>query len=59
MSTKTVRLDSELMDKLAKERNGFETPNECLKRLLNSKSRSCAEAKPKEETEKVEEDEIS
>jgi len=33
--TKTVRIDKELMDKLAEEREGFETPNECLKRLLN------------------------
>ena len=32
--TKTVRLDNELMDTLAEKREGFETPNECLKRLL-------------------------
>ena len=44
MSTKAVRLDSELMDTLAKERNGFETPNECLKRLLNGKTGPCTPA---------------
>ena len=53
MSTKAVRLDSEIMDTLAKEREGFETPNECLKRLLNGKTRPC---KPKE-TEEVEDSE--
>ena len=31
---KTVRLDSEVMEELAKKRNGFETPNDCIKRLL-------------------------
>jgi hypothetical protein len=41
MSTKAVRLDSEIMETLADEREGFETPNECLKRLLNGKSRPC------------------
>ncbi len=50
MSTKAVRLDSELMDKLAEEREGFETPNECLKRLLNGKTKPC---NPKD-TEEVE-----
>ena len=44
MSTKAVRLDSELMKTLAKEREGFETPNECLKRLLNGKSTPCTPA---------------
>jgi len=34
MSTKAVRLDNELMDTLAEKRVGFETPNDCLKRLL-------------------------
>ncbi len=53
MSTKAVRLDSEIMDTLAKEREGFETPNECLKRLLNGKTRPC---KP-EETKEVEDSE--
>ncbi len=31
---KTVRLDSEVMEELAQRRNGFETPNDCIKRLL-------------------------
>ncbi len=53
MSTKAVRLDSEIMDTLAKEREGFETPNECLKRLLNGKTRSCSN----EEVEEVEDSE--
>ena len=39
--SKTVRLDKELMDSLAEQREGFETPNDCLKRLLNEKSRPC------------------
>lgn len=39
--SKTVRLDTELMDTLAEKREGFETPNECLKRLLNGK---CADS---------------
>lgn len=53
MSTKAVRLDSELMNTLAEEREGFETPNECLKRLLNGK---CAVSN---KVTKVEEDETS
>ncbi len=32
--SKTVRLEKEVIDILAKERKGFETPNDCLKRLL-------------------------
>ena len=42
--SKTVRLDKELMDSLAEQREGFETPNDCLKRLLNGKSRACTPA---------------
>ncbi len=37
MSTKAIRVDKELMNTLADKREGFETPNECLKRLLNGK----------------------
>ena len=37
MSTKAVRLDKEVMNTLAENREGFETPNECLKRLLNQR----------------------
>jgi len=55
MSTKAVRLDSEIMDTLAEEREGFETPNECLKRLLNGKSRPCTAA----EVTEVEDNETS
>ena len=33
--SKAIRIDNELMDTLAEKREGFETPNECLKRLLN------------------------
>jgi len=38
--TKTVRLDKEVMETLADKRQGFETPNDCLKRILNG-HRSC------------------
>jgi len=48
--SKTVRLDKELMDSLAEEREGFETPNDCLKRLLNGKSRPCTSAEVKATT---------
>ncbi len=34
---KSVRLDKEVMDTLADNREGFETPNECLKRLLTQR----------------------
>lgn len=37
MSTKAVRLDNDVMNTLADNREGFETPNECLKRLLNQR----------------------
>ena len=36
--SKSVRLDKEVIDTLAEKRMGFETPNDCLKRLLNQKS---------------------
>ena len=49
---KTVRLDKEVMNTLADNREGFETPNECLKRLLNQ--RGCKTENGKE----VDEDEI-
>ena len=35
--SKSVRLDKEVIDTLAEKRVGFETPNDCLKRLLNQK----------------------
>ena len=40
IETKTVRLDKEVMETLANKRQGFETPNDCLKRILNG-PRSC------------------
>jgi len=46
---KTVRLDSEVMDELAQRRNGFETPNDCIKRLLVNTP--CTQEKTKEEDE--------
>jgi len=49
MSTKSVRLDNELMNTLAEQRNGFETPNECLKRLLTQ--HGCVIKKDDEEEE--------
>ncbi len=51
MSTKAVRLDSELMDTLAEQRNGFETPNECLKRLLTQ--HGCVIKKDEEEEDET------
>jgi len=41
MLTKAVRLDQEVIDTLAEQRVGFETPNECLKRSLNAKMQPC------------------
>ena len=37
MSTKPVRLDEEMLNTLAEKRQGWETPNECLKRLMNGR----------------------
>ena len=48
--TKTVRLDKDVMKTLAEEREGFETPNDCLKRLLHDK-RSCNVTKEESEPE--------
>ena len=42
--SKTVRLDKDVIETLADKREGFETPNECLKRLLNGKTRPCTVA---------------
>ncbi len=36
--SKSVRLDKAVIDTLAEKRVGFESPNDCLKRLLNQKS---------------------
>jgi len=47
--SKTVRLDKELMDSLAEKREGFETPNDCLKRLLTQ--RGCIIKNDSEEDE--------
>jgi len=47
---KTVRLDSEVMEELSQRRNGFETPNDCIKRLLGKNP--CKESK-----KNIEEDE--
>ena len=53
---KTVRLDSEVMEELAQRRNGFETPNDCIKRLLGKSS--CKEnAKTNEEDDEENEQE--
>jgi len=43
-NSKVVRMDKDMLDTLAEKRVGFETPNECLKRLLNGKSRPCTAA---------------
>lgn len=52
--TKSVRLDKELIDTLAEKRVGFETPNDCLKRLLNQKSCS-GNNQTKQEVEDIDE----
>ena len=54
--TKTVRLDGEVIDSLANLRRGFETPNDCLKRLLGE--RNClSESKTKSEDKVVQDNE--
>jgi len=53
--TKTVRLDKEVMKTLADEREGFETPNDCLKRILNG-HRTC-KVDDEEDEEELEESE--
>ncbi len=55
--SKTVRLDKELMDSLAEQREGFETPNDCLKRLLNGKAGPCIPAEEKATAVEVEDSE--
>ncbi len=52
--TKAVRLDKDRMNTLAEKREGFETPNECLKRLLGKNPCSTSDNK-----QEVEEDESS
>ena len=51
---KTVRLDEELLDTLAEKRQKWETPNQCLKRLLNQKSCS-GNNQTKQEVEDIDE----
>ena len=36
--TKTVRLEGEVLDSLANERKGFETPSDCIKRIIQQRS---------------------
>lgn len=38
MSTKAIRVDDDVMNTLADKREGFETPNECLKRILQEQN---------------------
>ena len=53
--TKTVRLEPEVMDTLADMRQGFESPNDCLKRVLSNPRNCNPKSNPteKEPTEKV------
>ena len=46
--TKTVRISDATMGKLAKVRNGFESPNDCINRLL---SENPCKSETKEQTE--------
>ncbi|GFN39470.1 MAG: hypothetical protein YK1309IOTA_450002 [Marine Group I thaumarchaeote] len=48
---KTIRVSSDTMKKLGDHRNGFETPDECLQRILSKNP-----CKPKEETEDEDEE---
>lgn len=48
--TKCVRLDDEVMKSLAECREGFESPNECLKRILKGQ-RPCTVADKEEEVQ--------
>jgi len=54
--TKPVRFEPEVMQSLSKHRKGFETPNDCLKRLLNQRACTQVENRKKEE-QKVKDDE--
>lgn len=50
---KLVRLSSDTIEKLGKVRNGFETPNDCINRILEN--RPCNQkTEPKDEEEESE-----
>jgi len=51
--TKNVRLDNDVMKTLAKARQGFESPNDCLKRLLSC---GCVQDELKKQQDKQEPD---
>ena len=54
--SKNVRLDNDVINSLAKTRLGFESPNDCLRRLLSC---SCVQEemkKPKKNQEESEEE---
>ncbi len=58
MSTgKPVRMSEEVMEKLAKVRNGFETPSDCINRLL-SQNPCKSEKKESDEKSDIEEQAI-
>ena len=46
--TKTVRMSDATMEKLAKVRNGWESPNDCINRVL---SKNPCKSETKEQTE--------
>jgi len=56
---KLVRISDDTMEKLAGQRNGFETPNHCINRLLSKNP--CGKGKKKksdmDEEDEEEEDE--
>ena len=56
MSGKLVRIAPETMEKLAKTRKGFETPSDCIGRLL-SNNPCQKEVKKKKEEDEDEDDE--
>ena len=52
---KTVRLDTDVIKSLSNHRKGWETPNDCLKRLLNQ--RACTVSNKK--TEEKDDDDVA
>lgn len=36
-NSKTIRVSADTLERLGKRRNGFETPDECINRILSNK----------------------
>jgi len=50
--TKTIRISEETINMLGKQRQGFETPDQCLQRILSSKASKKVEAKMDDDSHK-------